>query len=161
MQTGPDYMFWTGRRGLTGHKGDAGSNVQGPTGVKGLAGTFHPIMVLVPIAPPLVFVPIPPPPPIYAQCFSALTCAADSAGPSGESKLGPPGTKGEDGKPGSPGVPGSPGQTGEVGPPGVCDNSGGCQRVPQQTGELQGEASISWFLMCSCFYSEIGIVPIS
>lgn len=148
MQTGPDYMFWTGRRGLIGHKGDAGSNVQGPTGVKGLPGTFHPIMVFVPI------------PPLYVQCFSALTCAADSAGPPGESKLGPPGTKGDDGKPGSPGVPGSPGQTGEVGPPGVCDNSGGCQRVPQQTGELQGETSFSWFLMCLCFYSEIGIVSI-
>ncbi|XP_075882780.1 collagen alpha-1(XX) chain-like [Nelusetta ayraudi] len=60
------------------------------------------------------------------------------AGPSGESKLGPPGTKGDYGKPGSPGVPGSPGQTGEVGPPGVCDNSGGCQRVPQQTDPYYG-----------------------
>lgn len=158
MQTGPDYMFWTGRRGLTGHKGDAGSNVQGPTGVKGLAGTGTNHDRAPP--PSLGFCTHTPPPPIYAQRFSALTCAADSAGPSGESKLGPPGTKGDYGKPGSPGVPGSPGQTGEVGPPGVCDNSGGCQRVPQQTGELHGEASFSWFLMCSCFYSEIGIVPI-
>lgn len=41
----PDDKLWTGRRGLPGHKGDTGSNVQGPTGVKGLPGTFHLIML--------------------------------------------------------------------------------------------------------------------
>ncbi|XP_051804921.1 collagen alpha-1(XX) chain [Acanthochromis polyacanthus] len=55
------------------------------------------------------------------------------AGLPGESKLGTPGTKGDDGKAGPPGFPGPPGQRGEIGPPGVCDNSGGCHRVPQQT----------------------------
>ncbi|XP_074537530.1 collagen alpha-1(XX) chain-like [Halichoeres trimaculatus] len=55
------------------------------------------------------------------------------AGPPGESKLGIPGSKGEDGKQGPPGTPGPPGQQGEVGPPGVCDSSGGCRGVPQQT----------------------------
>ncbi|KAM9785483.1 collagen alpha-1(XX) chain-like [Neosynchiropus ocellatus] len=57
------------------------------------------------------------------------------AGPAGESKLGTPGPKGDEGKPGPPGVPGSPGQQGEIGPPGVCDNSGGCHRGPQQTDD--------------------------
>ena len=57
-----------------------------------------------------------------------------STGPPGESKLGVPGSKGDDGKPGPPGIPGAPGQPGEVGPPGVCDNSGGCQGAPRQTG---------------------------
>ncbi|XP_034732164.1 collagen alpha-1(XX) chain isoform X1 [Etheostoma cragini] len=55
------------------------------------------------------------------------------AGPPGESKLGIPGPKGEDGKAGPAGITGPPGQPGEVGPPGVCDSSGGCHRVPQQT----------------------------
>ncbi|XP_060930520.1 collagen alpha-1(XX) chain [Limanda limanda] len=55
------------------------------------------------------------------------------AGPLGESKLGVLGSKGDDGKPGPEGIPGHPGQPGEVGPPGMCDSSGGCQRVPQQT----------------------------
>ncbi|XP_040007867.1 collagen alpha-1(XX) chain isoform X1 [Xiphias gladius] len=55
------------------------------------------------------------------------------AGPPGESKLGVPGSKGDDGKSGPPGIPGPPGQPGEIGPPGVCDSSGGCHRVPQQT----------------------------
>ncbi|XP_040907739.1 collagen alpha-1(XX) chain [Toxotes jaculatrix] len=55
------------------------------------------------------------------------------AGPPGESKLGAPGSKGDDGKTGPPGIPGPPGQAGEIGPPGVCDSSGGCHRVPQQT----------------------------
>ncbi|XP_029363195.1 collagen alpha-1(XX) chain [Echeneis naucrates] len=55
------------------------------------------------------------------------------AGPPGESKLGVSGSRGDDGKPGPPGILGPPGQPGEIGPPGVCDNSGGCQRVPQQT----------------------------
>ncbi|XP_041860726.1 collagen alpha-1(XIV) chain isoform X2 [Melanotaenia boesemani] len=57
------------------------------------------------------------------------------AGPSGESKLGVPGPKGDDGRAGPPGIPGPPGQPGEIGPPGVCDSSGGCQRVPQQTDD--------------------------
>lgn len=61
-----------------------------------------------------------------------------SAGPPGESKLGPPGSKGDDGKQGPPGTPGAPGQQGEMGPPGVCDSSGGCRGVSQQTG-LQGK----------------------
>lgn len=56
------------------------------------------------------------------------------AGPPGESKLGVPGSKGNDGKQGTPGMPGAPGQPGEMGPPGVCDSSGGCHRVPQETG---------------------------
>ncbi|XP_034551481.1 collagen alpha-1(XX) chain [Notolabrus celidotus] len=56
------------------------------------------------------------------------------AGLPGESKLGIPGSKGDDGKQGAPGVPGPPGQSGEVGPPGVCDSSGGCRGVPEQTG---------------------------
>lgn len=60
-----------------------------------------------------------------------------SAGSSGESILGDPGPKGNDGKPGPPGIPGPSGQPGEIGPPGVCDNSGGCQKIPPQTGELQ------------------------
>lgn len=55
------------------------------------------------------------------------------AGLPGESKLGIPGSKGEDGKQGPPGIPGPPGQPGEIGPPGVCDSSGGCRGVPQQT----------------------------
>ncbi|XP_017288968.1 collagen alpha-1(XX) chain isoform X1 [Kryptolebias marmoratus] len=55
------------------------------------------------------------------------------AGPAGESKLGVPGPKGDDGKSGVVGTPGAPGQPGEIGPPGVCDSSGGCQTVPQQT----------------------------
>ncbi|XP_036004066.1 collagen alpha-1(XX) chain isoform X1 [Fundulus heteroclitus] len=55
------------------------------------------------------------------------------AGPPGESKPGDPGPKGNDGKPGPPGVPGPPGQLGEVGPRGVCDSSGGCQNVIQET----------------------------
>ncbi|CAI5646613.1 unnamed protein product [Oreochromis niloticus] len=55
------------------------------------------------------------------------------AGPPGESKLGIPGPKGENGKPGPSGIPGTPGQPGEIGPPGVCDNSGGCRMIPQQT----------------------------
>lgn len=63
-----------------------------------------------------------------------MLCA--STGPAGESKLGAPGSKGEDGKQGPPGIPGPPGQPGEIGPPGVCDSSGGCHRVPQQPGEL-------------------------
>lgn len=123
----PDNIVWTGRRGLTGQKGEAGSNVQGPTGVKGLAGTFHFHFYI-----------------CARTCrhTSALTCAVCSTGPPGESKLGPPGPKGNDGKPGPPGVPGSPGQPGEVGPPGVCDNSGGCQRVPPQTGELPGRVPV-------------------
>ncbi|KAM7410812.1 hypothetical protein PAMA_020988 [Pampus argenteus] len=54
-------------------------------------------------------------------------------GPPGEAKLGSPGSRGNDGKTGSPGIPGSPGQPGEIGPPGVCDDSGGCQRLLQQT----------------------------
>uniref|UniRef100_A0A3Q2YR55 Collagen, type XIV, alpha 1b n=1 Tax=Hippocampus comes TaxID=109280 RepID=A0A3Q2YR55_HIPCM len=56
------------------------------------------------------------------------------AGSPGESKIGSSGPKGENGKPGPPGIPGTPGQPGEIGPPGVCDSSGGCHRVPQQTG---------------------------
>ncbi|XP_028438207.1 collagen alpha-1(XX) chain isoform X2 [Perca flavescens] len=60
------------------------------------------------------------------------------AGPSGESKLGIPGPKGEDGKAGSAGTTGPPGQPGEVGPPGVCDSSGGCHSVPQQTDPYYG-----------------------
>ncbi|XP_053280243.1 collagen alpha-1(XX) chain isoform X3 [Pleuronectes platessa] len=80
-----------GQRGIPGGKGDAGTNVQGPIGLKGFAG------------------------------------------PLGESKLGVLGSKGDDGKPGPDGIPGHPGQPGEVGPPGMCDSSGGCQRVPQQT----------------------------
>ncbi|XP_061541193.1 collagen alpha-1(XX) chain isoform X1 [Phycodurus eques] len=56
------------------------------------------------------------------------------AGPLGESKIGMPGPKGENGQPGRPGLPGTPGQPGEIGPPGVCDSSGGCHPVPQQTG---------------------------
>ena len=62
-----------------------------------------------------------------------------SAGPIGESKLGVPGSKGDDGKPGPGGIPGHPGQPGEVGPTGLCDSSGGCPRVPQQTGKQQGQ----------------------
>ncbi|XP_034447187.1 collagen alpha-1(XX) chain isoform X2 [Hippoglossus hippoglossus] len=85
-----------GQRGIPGGKGDAGTNVQGPTGLKGFAG------------------------------------------PLGESKLGVPGSKGDDGKPGPGGIPGHPGQPGEVGPPGMCDSSGGCQRVPQQTDPYYG-----------------------
>ncbi|XP_069383332.1 collagen alpha-1(XX) chain isoform X2 [Paralichthys olivaceus] len=60
------------------------------------------------------------------------------AGPSGESKLGDPGSKGDDGKQGPAGIPGHPGQPGEVGPPGMCDSSGGCPRVPQQTDPYYG-----------------------
>ncbi|XP_062248801.1 collagen alpha-1(XX) chain isoform X2 [Platichthys flesus] len=60
------------------------------------------------------------------------------AGPLGESKLGVLGSKGDDGKPGPDGIPGHPGQPGEVGPPGMCDSSGGCQRVPQQTDPYYG-----------------------
>ncbi|XP_040007868.1 collagen alpha-1(XX) chain isoform X2 [Xiphias gladius] len=60
------------------------------------------------------------------------------AGPPGESKLGVPGSKGDDGKSGPPGIPGPPGQPGEIGPPGVCDSSGGCHRVPQQTDPYYG-----------------------
>lgn len=55
------------------------------------------------------------------------------AGPPGESKLGVAGPKGDEGRAGPPGTPGPPGQPGEIGPPGLCDSSGGCQRVPQQT----------------------------
>ncbi|XP_034028029.1 collagen alpha-1(XX) chain [Thalassophryne amazonica] len=57
------------------------------------------------------------------------------AGPAGESRIGAPGSKGDDGKIGPPGILGPPGQPGETGPPGVCDSSGGCHRVPQQTEE--------------------------
>lgn len=57
-----------------------------------------------------------------------------SAGPLGEAKLGDPGSKGDDGKSGPQGISGTPGQPGEMGPPGLCDNSGGCNRAPQQTG---------------------------
>ncbi|XP_053280242.1 collagen alpha-1(XX) chain isoform X2 [Pleuronectes platessa] len=85
-----------GQRGIPGGKGDAGTNVQGPIGLKGFAG------------------------------------------PLGESKLGVLGSKGDDGKPGPDGIPGHPGQPGEVGPPGMCDSSGGCQRVPQQTDPYYG-----------------------
>ncbi|XP_047224145.1 collagen alpha-1(XX) chain isoform X1 [Girardinichthys multiradiatus] len=55
------------------------------------------------------------------------------AGPPGESKLGVPGPKGNDGKPGPLGALGPSGQPGEIGPRGVCDSSGGCQNIPQQT----------------------------
>ncbi|XP_034074410.1 collagen alpha-1(XX) chain isoform X1 [Gymnodraco acuticeps] len=55
------------------------------------------------------------------------------AGPLGEAKLGDPGSKGDDGKSGPQGISGTPGQPGEMGPPGLCDNSGGCNRAPQQT----------------------------
>ncbi|XP_043988813.1 collagen alpha-1(XIV) chain [Gambusia affinis] len=55
------------------------------------------------------------------------------AGPPGESKPGVPGPKGNDGKPGPPGTTGPSGQPGEIGPRGMCDSSGGCQNVPQQT----------------------------
>ncbi|XP_077577663.1 collagen alpha-1(XX) chain-like [Stigmatopora nigra] len=55
------------------------------------------------------------------------------AGPPGESKIGTTGPKGENGRPGPPGSTGAAGQPGETGPSGVCDNSGGCRRVPQQT----------------------------
>ncbi|XP_047459345.1 collagen alpha-1(XIV) chain isoform X2 [Mugil cephalus] len=54
-------------------------------------------------------------------------------GPAGESVLGPPGPTGDGGTLGPSGVPGPPGQPGEIGPPGVCDSSGGCHQVPQQT----------------------------
>ncbi|XP_014326962.1 solute carrier family 35 member C2 isoform X1 [Xiphophorus maculatus] len=55
------------------------------------------------------------------------------AGPPGESKPGVPGPKGNDAKPGPPGTTGPSGQPGEIGPQGMCDSSGGCQNVPQQT----------------------------
>ncbi|XP_010775008.1 collagen alpha-1(XIV) chain [Notothenia coriiceps] len=57
------------------------------------------------------------------------------AGPLGEAKLGDPGSKGDDGKSGLQGISGTPGQPGEMGPPGLCDNSGGCNRAPQQTAD--------------------------
>ncbi|XP_029975669.1 collagen alpha-1(XX) chain [Salarias fasciatus] len=60
------------------------------------------------------------------------------AGTAGESKVGDPGPKGEDGKLGPPGIPGPPGQPGEMGPPGVCDSSGGCRSVSQQTDSYYG-----------------------
>ncbi|XP_034001045.1 collagen alpha-1(XX) chain [Trematomus bernacchii] len=87
----PGYPGEQGGRGMLGAKGDAGPNVQGPTGIKGFAG------------------------------------------PLGEAKLGDPGSKGDDGKSGPQGISGPPGQPGEMGPPGLCDNSGGCNRAPQQT----------------------------
>lgn len=68
----------------------------------------------------------------HDACVLCTVCV--SAGLTGEAKLGSPGPKGDDGKEGPTGIPGPPGQSGEIGPPGVCDSSGGCQRVPQQTG---------------------------
>ncbi|KAI4824621.1 hypothetical protein KUCAC02_013120 [Chaenocephalus aceratus] len=62
-----------------------------------------------------------------------LTGIKGFAGPLGEAKLGDPGSKGDDGKSGPQGISGTPGQPGEMGPPGLCDNSGGCNRAPQQT----------------------------
>ncbi|XP_044066530.1 collagen alpha-1(XX) chain isoform X1 [Siniperca chuatsi] len=92
-----------GRPGRPGYPGEQGR--RGMTGAKGDAGTN----------------------------VEGPTGVKGFAGPPGESKLGIPGSKGDDGKPGPPGIPGPPGQPGEVGPPGVCDSSGGCRRVPQQT----------------------------
>ncbi len=75
-----------------------------------------------------------------------------SAGPLGESKLGIPGSKGDDGKQGPPGIPGPRGQPGEIGPPGACDSSGGCHRVPQQTGQLSSRL-IKFSMKLGCAYS--------
>lgn len=110
---------------MPGAKGDAGSNVQGPTGVKGFAGTSSGVFVsCITVIESIMS-------PMNHQCIT-LSCVF--AGPPGESKLGIAGSKGDDGKPGTPGIPGPPGQPGEIGPPGVCDSSGGCHGAPQQTG---------------------------